>query len=166
MYVIYEQNIDEVVFKKICRQDNAILALSEIGKERLEVLKKQFPEVWFVGVSVDYTFDNVINSPNKDNLYLNQVRMKFHKRVEGHSENFEELLYMTSVESFEKSNGLSVTVERPSVLTERQQNALAQVYGKLWIEANYDPESESLRKFAAPLSKIMQELNKELHFKK
>jgi hypothetical protein len=50
-------------------------------------------------------------------------------------------------------------------LTERQKELLNKVYGILWMDAYYDPESEEIKKYAKPLADMMHELNKDLHFK-
>ena len=59
----------------------------------------------------------------------------------------------------------NITFERKSALTDKEKQLLAEVYGKLWMEAHYDPDSEQTQKFSAPLSDKMQELNKTLKFK-
>ena len=43
---------------------------------------------------------------------------------------------------------------------------LNDVYGALWMEAYYDPDSESSAKFAKPLAEKMKRLNELLKFKK
>ena len=43
---------------------------------------------------------------------------------------------------------------------------LCDIYGTLWTEAYYDPDSEETRKFAKPIADKMTELNKILGFKK
>jgi len=50
-------------------------------------------------------------------------------------------------------------------LTERQKELLNKIYGILWMDAYCDPESEAIKKYAKPLADMMQELNKDLHFK-
>lgn len=50
-------------------------------------------------------------------------------------------------------------------LTDRQKELLNKIYGTLWMDAYYDPQSEEIRNYAKPLADIMSELNKELHFK-
>lgn len=50
-------------------------------------------------------------------------------------------------------------------LTDRQKELLDKIYGILWMDAYYDPQSEEIRKYAKPLADMMSELNKDLHFK-
>lgn len=173
--VIYEQNYDEVIFHKICFEENLPEALAELGKKRLKEIQKDH-EAWFIGSSIDYHYDYVPNSPYNGSLRLSQVRMKYQKKeltgvisptVESNyvSTNFEESLYISSVESFEKTHTIPGSAEFPSVLTEKQKEQLAKVYGTLWTEACYDPINESTREFAKPLCEIMAKLNEDLKFK-
>lgn len=60
---------------------------------------------------------------------------------------------------------INFTVERKGALTDAQKKTLSDIYGKLWMEANYDPSSKEIQAFAKPLSDLMQALNKELRFK-
>jgi hypothetical protein len=174
-YVIYEQNYEDVIFHKICLEEDLLKALTDIGHKRLKEIQKDH-EAWFLGVSIDYTHDNVLNSPVKDSLYLSLVRMKYQKKeLVGVvtpitnptyvNKNFEESLYVSSVESFEKKHLIPEPVESQSILTKTQKEQLSEVYGKLWAEACYDPMNESTRKFASPLAVIMQKLNEDLKFK-
>jgi hypothetical protein len=52
-----------------------------------------------------------------------------------------------------------------TTLTDRQKEILNKVYGILWMDAYYDPESEAIQKYAKPLADLLSELNGELHFK-
>jgi hypothetical protein len=50
-------------------------------------------------------------------------------------------------------------------LKAEEKRLLAEVYGKLWTEAYYDPWNEDTKKFAQPLADMMTKLNDMLRFK-
>ena len=57
-------------------------------------------------------------------------------------------------------------VEIPTrVLSDNEIKLLNKLYGILWMDAYYDPESLEIQKYAKPLADLMSELNKTLHFK-
>lgn len=48
----------------------------------------------------------------------------------------------------------------------RAYDLLSEVYGVLWTNASYDPDSQATKIFSAPLFKKMSEANEILGFKK
>lgn len=165
LFVVYSQHSDEnPELYKACEEKNLPQALNEIGKERLKFYEKICDGAWFVGFALIYSHDQVLNSPNRGESYLNHIVLKFQIEKSGNKENIDETLYVSPVDVFEKKFDVK-TENISSVLTQSQKDRLSEVYGKLWVEACYDPESEQLRKFCTPLSKIMQDLNQELKFK-
>lgn len=63
-------------------------------------------------------------------------------------------------------NGHKYVPREEKPLDEEAKRLLSEVYGKLWMEGNYDPNSAATRKFAKPLSDKMSRLNELLGFKK
>lgn len=50
-------------------------------------------------------------------------------------------------------------------ITDEEKKLLRDVYGVLWTNACYDPDSEQIQKFSKPLSDKMMKLNETLKFK-
>jgi hypothetical protein len=59
-----------------------------------------------------------------------------------------------------------VNYRRETELEAEARRLLSEVYGCLWTEAYYDPDSEDTRKFAQPLAEKMSRLNELLKFKR
>jgi hypothetical protein len=51
------------------------------------------------------------------------------------------------------------------VLSHKEKKLLYELYMILWSEGYYDPRDKKTEEFCKPLSDIMTELNKTLHFK-
>ena len=66
--------------------------------------------------------------------------------------------------------GEIIEVERIKSLVESEFSKalklLEEVYQELYIQAYYDPDSQTIRKFCIPLEGKMSEANKVLRFKK
>lgn len=62
-------------------------------------------------------------------------------------------------------DGVHYVAADPPPFLDEAAKLLAEVYGVLWTEANYDPINESTRKFAKPLADKMMEANKLLGFR-
>ena len=58
-------------------------------------------------------------------------------------------------------------IEIPPIrgLTEKEMRLLDKLYGILWMDAYYDPQSSAIQEYARPLAEILHELNETLHFK-
>ena len=61
-------------------------------------------------------------------------------------------------------DGINYTRETP--VQESERRLLAQLYGQIWTEAVYDPDSDQTQKYAQRLLPLIQELNKTMEFKK
>ena len=63
-------------------------------------------------------------------------------------------------------NGVLYVPAHDRPMREEAGELLRAVYGKLWVEAYYNPTCEATCKFAKPLADMMTQLNRLLGFKK